>query len=307
MIELSMAEDGGIRRMAVEGFRAVGGQKCLPALEKRINDPFGDHDDSFDMIAIARVAFGVWWEIKGANLDPEQRVSTIIGSLKAAQPFRSRWADAACDVLENMEYAAVPQLIEAYSGDPGNTKSWAARTLRKPELREKDKERVRAVALGDLRGEDPNDRRMAAYLLERFYEKEDLELFVELLKNHEDPQLRNFAVSRLGDLGGAEAIAALKGALNDEQEYTRVLAARTLAALGQEDGHELLLKSFESLDSAVRNISLGAIQYLNQDQVCTECWNCSSRYRNSTAPTKGKGFCSPTPEQIFYDISTKCP
>ena len=268
MIELSAAEDGAIRRMAVEGLRAVGDQKCLSALARRINDPFGDHDDSYDMRAVARVAFEVWWEIKGANLDPQQQISTIIDSLTAARPFMSRWADAACDILEEMDYAAVPQLIEAYSGDSGNTKSWAARTLRKPELRGSDRARVRVVALGDLRSADPNDRRMATYLLGKYYDRQDLALYVELLRSDEDYMIRNFAVSRLGDLGGAEAIAALKEALDDEQGHTRVLAARTLAALGQDDGHELLFKSFDSLDSAVRNISLGAIEYLNQDQVC---------------------------------------
>ena len=270
MIELSSAENGALRRIAIEGLRAFGNQKCLSALAGRINDSFGDHDDSYDMRAVSRIAFEVWWKIKAANTNPDQHISTIIASLEAAQPFSSRWADAACGILEDLGDAAVPQLIEAYSGHPGNIKSWAARTLRKPDLRDQDKNRIRIIALRDLHSKDPNDRRMAAYLLERLYEKEDLDVFVELLKSHEDPQIRNFAVSRLGDLGGDKAITALKEVLahRDEQEHIRILAARSLAALGEKDGHDLLLKSLGSLDTRVRNISLGAIQYLDQDQVC---------------------------------------
>jgi HEAT repeat protein len=104
--------------------------------------------------------------------------------------------------------------------------------------------------------------------LERFSEKEDIELFVELLASHREPSMRDFAARRLGKLGGPKAIAALKGALvEDEQMQTRVVAAATLAALGQKDGHKLLLESFASLDMT-RNIALGAIEYMDQDQVC---------------------------------------
>jgi len=268
LIELSSVENGAMRRMAVEGLRAYGDARCLPALARRVNDPFGDHDDIYDMRAVSRIAFEVWWKIKAANLDTEQQISTIIASLDEAKPFSSRWADAACDILEGMGYAPVPQLIEVYSGKPCNTRAWAARTLRKPELRGQDKKRVREIAIGDLQSMDQSYRWTAAYLLERFGEKEDLDLFVELLASHDDPWIRDFAARRLGELGGAKAIAALKGALiEDERMQTRVVAAATLAALGQKDGHELLLESFASLD-ITRNIALGAIEYMDQDCVC---------------------------------------
>jgi len=268
MIELLSAEDGALRRMAIEGLKAYGDQTCLPALAERINDSFGDHDDSYDMRAVSRVAFEVWWKIKSANLNTEQQVSTIIATLEEAQPFSSRWGDAACDLLEGMEYAAVPQLIEVYSGKSCNTRAWAARTLRKPELWGHDRKRVRTIAIGDLRSKDQSQRWTAAYLLERFSDKEDLDLFVELLANHDDPWIRDFAARRLGELGGAKAITALKGALlEDDLKQTRVIAAATLAALGQKEGHELLLESFASLD-ITRNIALGAIEYMDQDQVC---------------------------------------
>ncbi len=267
LIELSSSEDGALRRMAVEGLRAYGDNTCLPALVRRVNDPFGDHDDSYDMRAVSRIAFEVWWKIKSVNLDTEQQVATIIASLEAAQPFSSRWGDAACDILEGMGYAPVPQLIEVYSGKPSNARAWAARTLREPELRGADRKRVRTLAIGDLHGKDQSYHWTAAYLLERFAEKEDIDLFAEMLASHHNPSMRDFSARRLGELGGAKAIAALKGALDDELMQTRVVAAAALAALGQEDGHGLLLESFANLDMT-RNISLGAIEHMDQDQVC---------------------------------------
>jgi HEAT repeat protein len=221
MIELSSAEDGAVRRMAVEGLRAYGDTRCMPALAQRVNDPFGDHDDIYDMRAVSRIAFEVWWKIKAANLNTEQQISTIIASLGEAKPFSSRWADAACDILEGMGYAPVPQLIEVYSGKPCNARAWAARTLRKPELRGADRKRVREIAIGDLRGKDQTYYWTAAYLLERFAEKEDLDLFVEMLASHREPSMRDFAARRLGKLGGPKAIAALKGALVEGEQMSR--------------------------------------------------------------------------------------
>ncbi|MHC4170866.1 MAG: HEAT repeat domain-containing protein, partial [Planctomycetota bacterium] len=218
LIELSSAEDGAIRRMAVEGLRAYGDTRCMPALAQRVNDSFGGHDDVYDMRGVSLIAFEIWWKIKSANLNPEQQISTIIASLEEAQPFGSGWADEACKILEEMGDAAVPQLIEVYEGKPGNARAWAARTLRKPELRGADRKRVRKIAIGDLHSKEHRYRWTAAYLLERFSEKEDIELFVELLASHREPSMRDFAARRLGKLGGPKAIAALKGALVEGEQ-----------------------------------------------------------------------------------------
>lgn len=268
LIELSSDKDGAMRRMAVEGLRAYGNARCLPALAERINDIYGDHNDIYDMRAVSRIAFDVWWKIKSVSLNQEQQISTIIVSLEEAQPFSSRWADAACKILEDMGNAAVPQLVEVYEGKPGNARAWAARTLRSLELRGRDRSRVRTIAIRDLQSKEQSYRWTAAYLLETFSEQEDLDLYIELSASHNDPFIRNFATRRLGEIGGAKAIAALKEALAGEQMQTRVLAAKSLAALGENDGHKLLLESLGSLDTSARNISLGSIQYLDQDLVC---------------------------------------
>ncbi len=46
-------KEGYRRRMAVEALGVVGDHSVLPALEALANDSFGDHDDSFDMQAVA--------------------------------------------------------------------------------------------------------------------------------------------------------------------------------------------------------------------------------------------------------------
>jgi HEAT repeat protein len=268
LIELSSDKDGATRRMAVEGLRAYGDVRCLPALAERSNDNNSGHDDTYDMRAVSRIAFDLWWKIKSASLNQAQQISTIIVSLEEAQPFSSSWADAACKILEDMGNAAVPQLIEVYEGKPGNARAWAARTLRSLELRGRDRRRVRTIAMRDLQSKEQSYRRTATYLLERFSEQEDLSLYIKLLTSHDDPFIRNFATRRLGELGGAESITALKEALAGGQMQTRVLAAKSLAALGENDGHTLLLESLGSLDSPARSISLDSIQYLDQDLVC---------------------------------------
>ncbi|MBT4820410.1 MAG: HEAT repeat domain-containing protein [Lentisphaerae bacterium] len=266
LVALSTDHEGTSRRMAIEGLKVIGDKECLPALEKRINDSFGDHDDSFDMKAVARVAFEAWWAITRTDLTPEQQVPILLASLDAAQPFSSRWGDAACDVVEGMGHMAVPILIDTCRSASGNAKAWAARTLADAELREEDVAQVRAIALRDLCSDDEMACRMAPRLANRCLGREDVGLLAGLLRDHSEPMIRNFAVTSLGRLGGQSAIQALRDALKDSNELTRVNVARALAALGKEDGHDVLLEALGSLEIGPRAVSLGAIEFLDRDR-----------------------------------------
>ena len=268
LIALSADEDGAARRMAVEGLKVVGDRKCLSVLEERANDSFGDHDDSFDMRAVSRVAFETWWQIKGAGLAPEQRIPTIISSLEFARPFGSRWGDAACHRLERLGRKAVPYLIEVWRSTSGNAKAWAGRTLRYVPLQDAEAKQVKAIALRDLGSRDQGTRRGSLSLLGKFLDQQDVDLLIKLLATDPDPMLRNFAVTSLGRLAGEKAIPPLLGALKDENELTRVNAARALAELGRHEGHEQLLRSFGSAEYGPRLVSLGAVELLDQGRAC---------------------------------------
>ncbi|MFP4057098.1 MAG: HEAT repeat domain-containing protein [Candidatus Brocadiia bacterium] len=255
-------KEGFERRMAIEGLKVVGDASVLPALEALADDGFGDHDDTFDMKANARVAFEAWWAIRSAGLDGREKLRTLVATLELGQPFRSRWCDAACERLEAAGDAAVPMLIPIARGG-GRAKLWALRTLRHFRANRDAIDTVLEVCSRDLDSEDPLVRHAAAYALSVLAEKKVLPILAEALATSPDPYVRERAASGLGRIDDQAAVPRLKAALNDPHPAVRTRAAAQLARKGFADGEDILLDALGAPEGSAGHIAVGAMAFIN--------------------------------------------
>ena len=251
-------KEGYQRRMACEALRAIGDASVLPALEALANDSFGDHDDSFDMKAVARVAFDVWWSIRSVELKEAEKLPVLVDVLRLGEPYWSRWCDAACDLLEKAGPKAVPLLIPVAKGDDRRAKLWAIRTLRQ----ERGKEAVRTildVCVKDLDSKDRLVRQSAMYSLADVADKTVLPTLTKVLAKNPDVQARERAAFALGKLNDEAALAALRAALKDADQIVRTQAAAQLARQGFRDGEAILLDSLGCREGPAGSIAAGAM------------------------------------------------
>jgi len=254
-------KEGYQRRMACEALRTIGDASVLPALEALANDSFGDHDDSFDMKAVARVAFDVWWSIRSPGLKESEKLPVLVGVLKLGEPYWSRWCDAACELLEAAGPKAVPLLIPVAKGSDRRAKLWALRTLRQ----ERGKEAVSTIIEVCTKDLDSNDRlvrQSAMYSLADVADQRVLPTLVKVLAGNPDTQLRERAAFALGKINDQAALAALKAALKDADLVVKTQAAAQLARQGFRDGDAILLDSLGTREGPAGSIAAGAMAHI---------------------------------------------
>ena len=269
LVKLTKNKEGYRRRMATEALRQMGDASVLPALEALANDGFGDHDDRFDMKAVARVAFEVWWPIRSAGLAEEEKLPVLIDTLRLGEPFSSRWCDAACDLLEKEGEKAVPLLIPVAKGGDRRSKLWARRTLRQVGTKEAA-DALLEVCAKDLQSEDRLLRRSAAYTLSQLADKRVLPMLANALVKNRDPNVRKRAAFAIGRIDDEGAVALLREALSDPDEAVKTQAAAQLARKGLGDGDQILLKALGCREGGAGYIAVGAMAYISNQNQLTE-------------------------------------
>lgn len=261
-------KEGYQRRMAVEALGTIGNASVLPALEALANDSFGDHDDSFDMKAVARVAFEVWWKIRSPELAEEEKLRVLAGVLGLGEPFWSRWCDAACDLLEKAGEPAVPLLIPLVRGEDRRSKLWALRTLRYIRSSKKARDTILEVCTKDLKSKDRLVRHFAVHSLGELPEKSLLPALGDALANSPDSYVRERAAWGLGRMDDEGTVALLKAALLDADPGVKTQAAAQLARKGLADGEPILLDALGELEGVVGSVAVGAMAYIkDQDRM----------------------------------------
>ena len=269
LVKLTQNKEGYHRRMATEALRQMGDASVLPALEALANDGFGDHDDRFDMKAVARVAFEVWWPIRSAGLAEEEKLPVLIDTLRLGEPFSSRWCDAACDLLEKEGEKAVPLLIPVAKSGDRRSKLWARRTLRHVGTKEAA-DALLEVCAKDLESEDRLLRRSAASTLSRLPDKRVLPMLANALAKNRDPNVRERAAFAIGRIDDEGAIVLLRAALSDPDEVVKTQAAAQVARKGLGDGDQILLKALGCREGAAGSIAVGAMAYISDQSQLTE-------------------------------------
>jgi len=262
LVELTRSEDGHDRRMALEALRQVGNSSILPALEALAEDNFGDHDDSFDMTANSRVAFSVWWSIRSAGLSADEQLQALIGTLSLGEPFRARWCDAACDLIEARGQYAVPFLVPLARGDEKRAKLWALRTLRAIGG-EQAVATLLDVCTRDLDNQDQLVRQSASYCLFVLADERSLPALAQALAENTDASVRERAAAGLGRIDHEQTVSLLRGALADADETVRVRAAWGLARKGVFDGDPLILAAVGQLEGSVGYIAADALGFIH--------------------------------------------
>jgi len=267
LVKLTESKEGYRRRMAVEALRAIGDRSVLRGLEALSNDRFGDHDDTYDMKANARVAFEVWWQIRTRGIAEKEKLPVLVQSLRLAEPFWSRWGDAACDLLEKEGEKAAPLLIPLLTGKDRRSKLWAVRTLKY--IGGKDTiDILLDVALKDVDSDDRLVRSVAMDVLVRYPEKRCLRTLVAVLAKSHEPYMRARAATAIGHIDDKSVVGVLRKALSDPEEWVRTQAAAQLARKGLRDGDKILLRSLGSYYIGTRNIALRAMPFIkDQDKL----------------------------------------
>jgi HEAT repeat protein len=246
------------RRMGVEALRELGGDAVMPALQALANDPTGGFDDSFDMKPVARVAFDAWWGMRSKDLTEDERLHVLIEMLRLGDPFKSRWCDAACDLIEKEGEKAVPLLIPLARGADKRSKLWALRTLRQIGT-EDAMTCVREVCIGHLDSEDQLTRQYAAYALSQVADVSLIAPLAKALAESPDPQVRERAAAAFGIIDDERAVAPLRAALADANEGVRTRAAAELAKKGLDDGEDILLASLGRREGSAGYIAAAAM------------------------------------------------
>lgn len=267
LIALTESKEGYRRRMAVEAIRPLGDKSVLKALENLANDSFGDHDDRFDMRAVARVAFDVWWSIRSKDLTEEQRLPVLIDILKLGEPYRSRWCDAACDLIEKEGQKAVSLLIPAAKDGDRRSKLWARRTLRAIG----GEEAVSALlefCVADLDAKDRLVRQSAANSIFFQPDKRVLPAITTELQKNKDPIVRRSLAAAMGQIDDKRTVSPLKAALKDPDEVVRAWSAAGLVRKGFSDGDAILLDSLELF--SVGGIAAGAMSFISDQEHLAE-------------------------------------
>lgn len=267
LINQTKSGDGTYRRMAVEALRPLGDKTALKALESLAGDSFGDHDDSFDMRANARVAFDVWWSIRSKSLSKEQKLPVLIDTLKLGKANGSRWCNGACELIKKEGRKAVALLIPvAKDGDRGS-KIWARRLI-------KDIGRKEGITVSidfcipDLDSEDILLRYSAADMIAVFADKRILPQLSGPLKNNPDPMVRQRIAEGIGRIDDKGAVESLKAALNDPDDAVKTQAAAQLSRKGLSDGDSILLKSLDNISGAASHISVRSMSFISdQDKL----------------------------------------
>lgn len=270
LLPRGQCKEGYQRRMAVEALGVVGDASVLPALEALANDSFGDHDDSFDMRAGARVAFDVWWKIRSERLTEEEKLRVLVGTLRLGEPFGSRWCDAACDEIEKAGGPAVPLLIPLARGKERRSKLWALRTLRHFRSSQEARDTLLNVSTGDLKSENQLVRQVAANTLGELSDDRSLPALSDALARSPDPYVRERAAWGLGRIDDERTVAPLKAALSDTDRRVRTQAAAQLARRGLADGEPILLDALGRWEDMYWSIALGAMKFIKDQDRLTE-------------------------------------
>jgi len=267
LIAFTESKQGYRRRMGVEALRQFDDSSVLAALSALANDGFGDHDDRFDMKALARVAFDVWWPLRAKGLSQAERLRILVDTLQLGEPYRSRWCDAACELLEKEGQNTVPLLILLAQHGDRRSKLWARRTLRAIGGRDAV-DPLLACCANDLDSSDTLLRQSAAYTLSQLADKRMLPALGQALKESRDPQVRERVVVAIGRIHDTDTITLLRAALSDTDETVKTQAAAQLARKGCHDGDAILLKALACCDGSPGPIATGAMGFIHdQDQL----------------------------------------
>jgi HEAT repeat protein len=256
------------RRMAAETLGVLGDASVLSDLEALVDDGFPSWDDSFDMKPCGRVAFESWWKIREPELSEEEKLPALVGSLHLGTPFRSRWCDAACNLLYEAGEASVPYLIPLANGDDRNAMLWALRTLSSLSDCEDARRAALETCLREIFSEDALVRQASAGTLSRTADESALPALANVLETSPHADVRERTVFALQRIEGDQAVALLKAALADDEPYVRTRAAAVLVRKGVHEGETILLEALENMEYPYINIAIDSIPHIqNQTQL----------------------------------------
>lgn len=264
LVALTKSEDGYRRRMGAEAMYTFHDTSVLPALEKLANDSLGDHVDSFDMRAVARVAFDAWWSIQSTDLTEEEKLPVLIDTLKLGEPYSSRWCDAACDQIEKEGQKAVALLIPIAKDGDRRSKLWARRTL-SAIGGEEAVSTLLECCVPDLEAKEQILRQSSAYTISQLADERILPALVRALKDNPDPYVRERVASAIGRIEHEDTIMPLKAALSDPDDIVKSQAAAQLARKRLSDGDAILL-SFLDREGAEGTIAAGSMSFISDQK-----------------------------------------
>ena len=254
LIELTGSERGFERRMAVEALRGHREEAVLRALEALANDRFEDGDGDFDVKAVGRVAFEVWWPLRIKGVDEDERPPILVKALRLGEPYGSRWCAAACEMLAKEPGTTLPLLTPLVTGKDRRSKLWAMHTLRDIGGT-KTIRTLQDVWVNDLGSKDWLERDVARRALIRHPDLRALPQYVRPAVKDDELYEAWKAVHDLGKQADEESLRELRKAAEDHRELVRTQAAAQLAHRGQAGAELTVLTGLTSETEIVRLIA----------------------------------------------------
>ncbi len=184
-------------------------------------------------------------------------VFAVAGTAAAQQSFRAMSPDALVQAWTRATRSERPQIVDALLQNRALSLlalRGSALTDAAPEAREfavgmlaamRDSGALPAV-LAATRDGDLKVRKRAIDALRRLADTRGAPRLRELVKSNQDRGILKLSMIALGKLGANADVARLRPFLNDADESVRVVAAGSLAMLGDLEGQDLLLEATHS-------------------------------------------------------------
>ncbi len=231
------AEDVAFRQHAIEALGEIGNPAAAPVIRPLL-------DDASDELAVAAIkAVGKLKDAEAVGvllvmLKKNERRRGLTGMMILAPPQKSDRDEAAADALAAIGNRAAVEGLLGLLRDP---RPWM------PGLA--------AEKLG-LTGSPDAVAPLADVVADRKAAKE----------------LQIKCISSLGKLGGPEALAALRGALDSEREELREAAISALGAIGGQEANQAMLAALKSRHSNVRAKAASQLRIWKQAEAITPLW-----------------------------------
>lgn len=229
LLRLLHHDEVPLRRAAVRSLRTLGAREAAPDIARCVEDPaVGLREEAIGTLAALRAPETVP-ALVGRLLDPEERLRHR-SAMHLVRDFRDACETAVLPLLDRPEADARRQAVEILGAAGARG---AIPRLR--ELLEDPVESVRLAAADALR--ELGAKGLAPFYLERMA----------------TPAGRRRAVTALGQIGGAEAEAALLRLLKKGEEFDRFQAELALVEMRSPAMRRILTGRLESPDDAVRH------------------------------------------------------
>ena len=217
----------GVRRVAANGLRDIGGAAADAVLRRLLGDPDGN------VRRVARVGLGLEPPAPNKVFPESGRPAPLpADSLTAIRARLSRGDDdarlRAAWKLGNLRDARALDALAAALGDA----DFHVRQAAADALGNVGSARAAPALVAALQDRHPRVRQSAASALGNVQAPDAAPRLVPLLADA-DPHVRGAAAYAIGHTGGRAHVGALAGALDDADEHVRMAAASALGALGR--------------------------------------------------------------------------